>query len=242
MQVHHVRVADFFSASNIYYASNRTTGRNYSSEVFKELDDAAAMNVVQDFCEVAVLLLIVVTFTIVAVACARRIRNAMLLIGDHSSAGTAMQAGKLLRRKILVTAGFVLVCFGIRCAYSTMFAVANRLQNVNNEDGRCALKPKGLCDSCYNTYTHIQRWMLRTPGIEHSSFTNFTALMLSLSLSEFHMTIVLISSPLALLVSFWVMTPNSLMQPVSVKKETRLQPSTQRIPLINEQQLRHLAL
>ena len=165
MQVHHVRVADFFSASSMYFPSNYTTGRDYSSEVFKELYDAAAMNAVQDFCEVAVLLLIVVTFTSVAVACARRIRNAMLLIGEHSVAGAAIQAGKQLQRKILVTAGFVLVCFGIRSAYSTMFAAANWLQDANNEDGRCEFAKNGLCDSCYNAYTHIQRWMLRTPGI-----------------------------------------------------------------------------
>jgi hypothetical protein len=41
---------------------------------------------------------------------------------------------------------------------------------------------------CYNDYTHMVRWMNRTP--------------------EFQLLVVVISSPLALLVALWGMTPS----------------------------------
>jgi hypothetical protein len=49
------------------------------------------------------------------------------------------------------------------------------------------------CDSsCYNVYTHISQWMFYTP--------------------EFQTMFVLVSSPLALLVALWGMTPKSTLQ------------------------------
>ena len=46
------------------------------------------------------------------------------------------------------------------------------------------------CDpTCYNEFTHMQQWMFRTP--------------------EFQLTVVLVSSPVALLVALWGMTNKS---------------------------------
>jgi hypothetical protein len=78
---------------------------------------------------------------------------------------------------------------------SRRFAVASSLQN-SSRDCKSEL---GLCDPvCYNSYTHMVRWMNRTP--------------------EFQLLVVVISSPVALLVALWGMTPSHTlhhMQPAS---------------------------
>ena len=93
-------------------------------------------------------------------------------------------------RQIVGTAAFVFVTFLLRAVYSTMFALANELQN----NGNAANCPgSNLCDaSCYNVYSHMQLWLLYTP--------------------EFQLTVVLISSPLAMIVALWGMTSDRTLQ------------------------------
>jgi hypothetical protein len=79
----------------------------------------------QSFCEVAVLLLIIVAFAVVGAASARRVSSALLDMNDAASAA----AGRQLRRQIVGTAAFVFVTFLLRAVFSTMFALANELQN-----------------------------------------------------------------------------------------------------------------
>ena len=57
-----------------------------------------------------------------------------------------------------------------------------------------------FCDpSCHNEFTHINQWAVRTP--------------------EFQMTIVLISSPVALLVALWGVTSRYTLQLMKVKQQ-----------------------
>ena len=144
--------------------------------------DAAS---VQQFCEVAVLLLIIVAFAVVGAACARRISSALLDMTDAAAA-----AGRQLQRQIVGTVAFVFVTFLLRAVYSTMFALANELQDFS---ARTSCPSTSPCDaSCYNVYRLMQVWLILTP--------------------EFQLMVVLISSPLALIVALWGMTSDLTLQ------------------------------
>ena len=150
---------------------------------------------VRSFCEVAVLLLIVLAFVVVAVACIRRFSSALTLLdtalidpaSQHRTRPTAdneaFVPGIRLRWEVVVTTTFVFVAFLLRFVVSTLLAVASQSQD------RAKTCPGllYLCDaSCYNVHTHISQWNAYTP--------------------EFQTTVVLTSSPLTLLVALWCMT------------------------------------
>ena len=142
------------------------------------------------------LLLIVAAFVAVGVLCARRVRSRLLSV-DAASAAAA--AGRTLQLQIVGTAAFVFVTFLVRSVYSTMFALANQLQELFR---RCP-GVTGFCDpTCRDVYTHMQQWMFSTP--------------------EFQLTIVLISSPLTLLVALWGMTTKVILQ---LMKSSRRDPA-----------------
>ena len=180
--VYYQKTAQFFSAASAAYALNNTAdGDHFSGLAYQQEQIAGSTESLQSFCEIAVLLLIIVAFAAVGTACARRVSTALLL--DMNDAAAA--AGQQLRRQIVGTAAFVFVTFLLRAVYSTMFALANRLQN---SAASCPSSPNANpCDaSCYNVYRLVQLWLIYTP--------------------EFQLIIELISSPLALLVSLWGMT------------------------------------
>jgi hypothetical protein len=183
------QVGDLDNAAGAAFAANSTEAGNaidvQANQKNTVANDAAS---VQQFCEVAVLLLIIVACAVVGAACARRIRSAQQLhdaLADISSATGAAAAAPAWRRvrwRILGTAAFVFVTFLLRAVSSTTNALANALQiqvfTCNN-----------YCDpACSNVWTVIQEWLQLTP--------------------EFQLIVVLISSPLALIVALWGMTDN----------------------------------
>jgi hypothetical protein len=180
--VHYHRVAQLLSAASAHYAANKTAlGDEKIQESLGPLQLANNITSVQAFCEVAVLLLIVVAFAVVGALCVRRISSR---IAECDAADTA---AKQLRRQIIGTTGVVFVTFLIRSVYSTMSAVASKLQDTSNT---CA-GVTSLCDAtCFNVFTHVFIWMQYTP--------------------EFQLMIVLISKPLPLLVALWGMTSQRL--------------------------------
>jgi hypothetical protein len=178
--VHYQKAAQAVSTASVYYAANNTEdGGPFDSLSQEEVQRGGSILSVQSFCEVAVLLLIVVAFAVVGVLSARRV-SARLLGVDAASAAAA--TGRALRRRMLGTTAFVFVTFVLRAAFSTRYAVAFQLRVVGKS---C---PK-LCDECHNVYFHITQWMSYTP--------------------EFQVLIVLVSSPVALLVALWGMTSNA---------------------------------
>ena len=87
--------------------------------------------------------------------------------------------------------------FLLRAVYSTMLALAAELQNSGHYVG-CGSK---LCDaSCYNVYRLMQVWLIFTP--------------------EFQLTVVLISSPLAMIVALWGMTSARTLQLMQSNKQS----------------------
>ncbi len=101
-----------------------------------------------------------------------------------------IKEGRQLRLQIVGTAAFVFVTFLLRAVYSTMFALANELQNQGNFASCPSSSP---CDaSCYNVYKLMQLWLAYTP--------------------EFQLMVVLISSPFAMIVALWGMTSDGTLQ------------------------------
>ncbi len=187
--VHYQKAAAAASSASERYAANNTKdGENFRFvDMPQELRAGGYIASVQKFFEVVALLLIVAAFAAVGVLSARRV-SARLRGVDAASA--AMATGRMLRLQIAGTAGFVFVAFVVRSMFSTMFAVAHHLRD---NDKTCP--GQNFCSGCYNTYSHMVRWMTYTP--------------------EFQLTIVLVSSPLALLVALWGMTTNTTLQLMS---------------------------
>jgi hypothetical protein len=182
--VYFQRTAEYYSAASAAFAINNTAdGNKFNNLGNNQQQQAIRTQSLQSFCEVAVLLLIIVAFTVVGAACARRVRSALLGMNE-----TAAAAATQLRRQIVGTAAFVFVTFLLRAVFSTINALANQLQDVANL-ARC----HDPCDvSCFNDYEFMRLWLLNTP--------------------EFQLVIELISSPLALLVALWGMTSERTLQ------------------------------
>jgi hypothetical protein len=180
--------AAFGAASVSLWANKTAEGMSYRSEGISLAQEAAVIQSVQHFAEVCVLLLIIIAFVATGISCLRRI-NWTLNEAITDQRGTAASMGRSLRFRIFCTTGTVFMAFLLRAVFSTMTALANQLQD---SDKSCHTGPEGLCDPCYNAYTNMQRWILRTP--------------------EFQLTVVLISSPLALIVALWGMTPRHTMK------------------------------
>ncbi len=181
--VHYYLRADLLmSVSFDLAADNFTIANSKFDQVADELQHALAISSIQAFCEVAVLLLIVLSFAVVGVACARRISSAFSRV---DAADVILIAGKQLRRQIVYTTFTIFVTFFTRSVYSTISAIANSLQDFSNISRKCP--GTSTCDDiCFNVFTHITFWMLRTP--------------------EFQLINVLVSKPMPLLVALWGMT------------------------------------
>ena len=192
--VHVQRAAEAASTASALFAANSTQLANeYESFRRTELQLDVSIAAVQSFCEVAVLLLIVVAFVVAGVVCARIVSSRLLAVDAASSFATAVRE---LRRQIVATTVCVFVAFVVRSVQSTMTAVARQLQD---QARRCP-GVTGLCDpSCHNVFTHINQWMTFMP--------------------EFQVTVVLVSSPLALLAALWGMTSKQTLEAMKSKEQ-----------------------
>jgi hypothetical protein len=176
------QIGDLSNAAAAAFAANSTEAANaiivQMNQKGTVSNEAAS---VQQFCEVAVLLIIILSFAVVGIVSARRVSSALRDMNDEHGA-----AGRQLRRQIVGTAAFVFVTFLLRAVFSTMNAVSNALQIQ-------VFTFCNICDpACNNVWTVIQNWLVFTP--------------------EFQLTVVLISSPLALIVALWGMTSERTLQ------------------------------
>jgi hypothetical protein len=188
------RAAEAAGAASALFAAGRTQeASEFVVLLLTEVQLAASISAVQSFCEVAVLLLIVAAFVVAGVACARVIRSRLLAV-DAASVPSAVGnyvhfVGRELRQRVVVTTAVVFVAFVLRSVQSTMAAVARQLQDIER---KCP-EVMSFCDaSCYNVFSHMTYWLLFTP--------------------EFQITVVLISSPLALLAALWGVTSSSTLK------------------------------
>ena len=150
------QVGDLDNAAAAAFAANSTDAANalfaQANQKNSVADEAGS---VQSFCEVAVLLIIILAFAVVGIASARRVSSALRDMNDEHGA-----AGRQLRRQIVGTAAFVFVTFLLRAVFSTMNALSSALQNY---DADCPT----FCDiPCNNVYQLIQNWLLLTPEFQ----------------------------------------------------------------------------
>ena len=179
------QTGDLANAAATAFAANSTQAANaILVQAIQKASVAADAASVQSFCEVAVLLIIILAFAVVGIASARRVSSALRLRDLNDEHVEAV--GRQLRRKIVGTAAFVFVTFLLRAVFSTMNALAGALLI---EDNTCSNR----CDpACNNVWLVIKLWLVFTP--------------------EFQLIVVLISSPLALLVALWGMTSEHTLQ------------------------------
>jgi hypothetical protein len=208
--VHYHKAAQAAGTSSAAYAANNTKdGLRFVLLSQEELQRGGSMLSVQSFCEVAVLLLIVVAFVAAGVLSARRVSLALRRVEKMRAVQTfnnpsqaespvfadAATQGRTLRLRFVATTAFVFVAFVLRATFSTMYAVAFQLR-----DGITEACP-GICDKCHNSYYLFTQWMSYAP--------------------QFQLLIVLISSPLALLVALWGMTPSATLQLMLSSKNSK---------------------
>jgi hypothetical protein len=136
---------------------------------------------IQEFLEVLMLLLIVMSFVAVGISSVRRVDFSL-------RAANVGASGRRLRRQIFVTVVFLFVTLLLRTVHSFIKALGDAAGFFNNNDG-CPFI--GCNPSCFDNLEQMSTWFYFTP--------------------EFTMIIFLISSPLALLVALWGMTSERML-------------------------------
>jgi len=147
---------DLANAAATAFAANSTEAANafvvQANQKATVANDAAS---VQQFCEVAVLLIIILAFSVVGIASARRVSSALRDMNDEHGA-----AGRQLRRRIVGTAAVVFVTFLLRAVFSIMNALSNALLI---DVFTCS----NACDpACSNLWLVIQYWLQFTPEFQ----------------------------------------------------------------------------
>ena len=180
------RAGDLATSVAAHLGANKTdAAQNFQENYYDTNRLAIKIASLQEFCEVTALLVIVFAFVVAGVACSRLLAPALL--GKNG----AHNPPRHLQLQIVSTTVVVFVTFLLRAIYSTMYALANALQNVVGSSD-CP-EFSGPCDSsCYNQYKLMQQWILFTP--------------------EYQLSVVLISSPVALIVALWGMTSERTLQ------------------------------
>jgi hypothetical protein len=152
---------------------------------FEKASLARRVASVQQLCEVAVLFVVVIAFSCVGFFSLRTFNST---ISSHLEAN-AKAVGTRLWRRIFSTTMFVFVSFTLRSSFSVMNAISNMLQNNGaptcNDAIQCSAK-------CFNMWQLMQEWLQFTPEVQ--------------------LTVVALSSPLALLVALWGMTNSHMLR------------------------------
>jgi len=150
------QVGDLANAAAAAFAANSTEAtKAILVQVVQKATVADDAGSVQLFCEVAVLLIIILAFAVVGIASARRVSSALRHVNDQHGA-----AGRQLRQKIVGTAAVVFVTFLLRAVFSTMNALSNALQN---EGADC---PTTCGIPCNNVWSLIGAWLEYTPEFQ----------------------------------------------------------------------------
>jgi hypothetical protein len=192
--VYYDRVAQSFQSASASYTDNTTLSdakgyNSYHATADSQTKFAHSVAAVQSISEVAVLVLIVSGFLAAGISCVKHIRYKLSGVKPDSESSVS---GKSLMRQLAITTGTVFVAFLLRSAFSAIYAAAHVM---NDYDKTTVLCPgtNWRCDpKCNNVYSHIVQWMNFTP--------------------QFQLSVVFFSSPVALLVSLWGMTSNTMLR------------------------------
>ena len=215
--VYNTEAANYASSAAAAFADgNLVLAGALGERVTEKSQSGSKMASIQQFCEVAVLLLISFAFVTSGLAFSRYATAKLSELdlaaqGDASAirrvdpfavlrteaesmvaaASTVVRGGRQLRQ-VVATACVIFATFLLRTAVATLFALANQNQDRGQSHGQSCLNSSNCDDECFTTWELMQNWLLYTP--------------------EFQLSIVLISSPLALLVALWGMTSERMRQ------------------------------
>jgi len=168
------RASNLMGDAAAAYATNSSAlGQTAGLQARQQDSFADAIASAQRFCEVCVLLAVIIAFTVVGIMSSRIIASALRRlfgVGQRfsSMAGAtgeegrrivqdASAQGKLLQRKVIANFVFVFFTVLVRSTVSALYATAMALQN--NAD---PCSPSN-CHACHNAYSNIQGWILYTP-------------------------------------------------------------------------------
>ncbi len=122
--VYRLQAAGFF-ADAAASAANNASCADLAQQASQRIQLAVEVQSVQNFAEMATLLLIVAVFVFVGVMCARRISSSLELTTGSAHAAIVDKA-KHLRRQIFSTAAVVFVTFLLRAAFESFNAVSSK--------------------------------------------------------------------------------------------------------------------
>ena len=200
--VFYKEAGDLAAAVAAGFAANSTSAADDDSLASQTLAYTKALGLgqstgsFQEFSEVAVLLIIIASFTVTGSICARRIAASLRTMKSQ----THRVAGQQLRLQLVSTVAAVFVTFLLRAVFSTIYALASASQNI---EGACPNQKTKRCDTaCYTTSNLMLRWLTATP--------------------EFQAIVVLIASPLSLLVALWGMTSKRMLLQMKQDSVVRL--------------------
>jgi hypothetical protein len=196
------------------YSSNSTRlGDVLRADANQKHSLAGSVASIQRFSEVCSLLVIILVFLIVGFFGVRAIIAALRTLldagqkldsmTDRSSqtdqardlVQSASAQGRALHLKVTATTTYVFLSLLLRAVFTTLYAVAQALQNNGDP---CA---PSWCDPCKNVYSNIHGWILYTP-----SFQNMC---------------MLVASPIAMLVGLWGMSNVRAMEDMSAIRDAK---------------------
>jgi hypothetical protein len=186
-------------ASSSFNANDFAKGEEYQNAAKRTNRYSLDILNVQYLCEVLVLLVAVSAFFLVGASCYRVVTSALAITRSDS----LLLSGASLQRHIVSTTAVVCSAFLLRLFFSMTWLAAFRLNDQwrDSADGgsKCLRTQLQKCDPCYNSYTHLMVWMVRTP--------------------ELQAFVVLLSSPIAMLVALYGMTSTRMKQMLKRKKQ-----------------------
>jgi hypothetical protein len=190
-----------YSAAVAYAANDIDAGNSFTSQALQQAALANRAVSVQQFCEVAVLLVIITVFVVVGIMTTHRVRSAFKDLNNLDPGrrtvidALAFGSDLLLRTRCSIV--IVFLSFLLRAVFAIMNALGDQFQNVG---ASCAASASGPCDaSCYNVWTLMGTWMFFTPG--------------------FRLVVELISFPVTLLAALWSMTTKSVRKLMASTRE-----------------------
>jgi hypothetical protein len=223
---HYNAAALFYSGALVERAANNSaSGLKMEWQAYYSVDSAAKIGSLQRFCEVLLVVSVILAFCIVGIKSSAVMSSALrtlftakkkletLEMSENSNVDefsapvmvsqeqifNAAEQGKRLQRKVFWTVSFVFSTVIVRSVLSLMFAFAQAFQDTVSNP--CSFYP---CHQCHNVYSHVHYWILYSP--------------------VFFSVVMLISSPLALLVALWGMSNVKVLeQMTSAKARLKLQ-------------------
>jgi len=112
------------SAGSAFVAQKPLQAASLVEKFAERVESAVKAQSIQEFSEIAVLLILIAAFVVVGVMCARRVNSSLALMTALAGA-----KAKYLRRQIVVTVVVVFVTFLLRSTYTSMIAIASALQD-----------------------------------------------------------------------------------------------------------------